>query len=190
MTRIDTGVLQIDTDWPGIFLRGDAAMYYSFQLRKLLRALQRGDLDATDRLTDKSLQEFAIMMSSCNVSPGNDVHIQHIQTQTQNIQTQDERTFETVTFYGASDDLVEVTGIDGADEFCSDEITFIVVSPDGDRIRVDATYDGLWGFRLLQVEEEDVVPSWPVRFTPSPTSHSIQLEIDVPVGTTLMSASL
>lgn len=41
--RIETGALQINDDWPGLFIRGDNAAYYSFQLREILSAANKGD---------------------------------------------------------------------------------------------------------------------------------------------------
>jgi hypothetical protein len=31
--RVESGALQINGDWPGVFIRGDNALYYSMQLQ-------------------------------------------------------------------------------------------------------------------------------------------------------------
>jgi hypothetical protein len=75
-----------------------------------------------------------------------------------------------VTFQGASDDLVEIDGAPGADEFnVYDEHgyagTWLVQETDkgaddfvGLRFYVDAYYRGTWSFALRQVEEGDALP--------------------------------
>lgn len=35
-TRPETGTMQFGDDWPGVFIRGDNAMYYAMQLREFL----------------------------------------------------------------------------------------------------------------------------------------------------------
>ena len=34
--RVETGPTQIGDDWPGVFIRGDNAAYYAFNLKNLL----------------------------------------------------------------------------------------------------------------------------------------------------------
>ncbi len=89
---------------------------------------------------------------------------------------------KTLKIYGASDDLVEMDGIAGADEFnCyKDEslLATFVLKADNERLRIHAIYDGSWCFALGQVEEDDPMPPWPVRRTWS--GYSEHVEIDVP----------
>lgn len=97
---------------------------------------------------------------------------------------------KTVKFYGASDDLVEVEGIPGADEFWCDTTcapfayaTFVV----GGKVRVRAIYDGCWSFAVGQVDEDLELPAWPIRITQhADPSYSVLLEIDVPDDTSVM----
>ena len=38
--RVETGVLQINDDWPGVFIRGDNAAWYAMQLDMALTSLK------------------------------------------------------------------------------------------------------------------------------------------------------
>lgn len=98
----------------------------------------------------------------------------------------------TVTFYGASGDLVEVDGVEGADEFgaySSDPLRWHgdLIAPGGtDAMRVYAIYDGCWHFSVGQADEIAPFPEWPVRIRQhTHKDHSVRLEIDVPDGTRL-----
>jgi hypothetical protein len=101
-----------------------------------------------------------------------------------------------ITIYGASDDLVEVAGCEGADEFNSDSWTADLIAPDGARMRVHAEYgvgdDGsCWMIGVSQFDEEHQLPGWPVTITQAPAmnpdnpGHSGLLSIDAPEGTRL-----
>lgn len=47
--HIDTGAVAFGDDWPGLFLRGDDALYYGFLLHHLVDALAKViDVDTTD----------------------------------------------------------------------------------------------------------------------------------------------
>lgn len=75
-----------------------------------------------------------------------------------------------VTFYGSSDDLIEVAGISGAAEFYAGSpdkdiaASFEVKAPNGDGLRVHAIYDdkGVWSFAVAQLDDSVELPSWPV----------------------------
>lgn len=34
--RVETGPIQFGNDWPGVFIRGDSAGWYAFQLKQLI----------------------------------------------------------------------------------------------------------------------------------------------------------
>lgn len=110
---------------------------------------------------------------------------------------------KTLRMYGASDDLIEASGVAGAieasgvagaDEFgawCSGEIaaTFVL----GGRMRIHALYTkvGCWGFAISQVDEDVQLPDWPIRISQyndgiRPSGYSTLLEIDVPDDATLI----
>lgn len=103
--------------------------------------------------------------------------------------------------YGASDDLVEVDGCEGADEFN-------VYGGDGkviwqgdfvgagatEQVRVYAIYDGCWHFSVGQVDEDVKLPRWPIRFEQGDEDwgslkagpgYSVVLLIDAPAGVRL-----
>ena len=89
---------------------------------------------------------------------------------------------KTAKFYGASDDLIEVEGVKGADEF-----NVVAAGPHiasfnlGGKMRIHALYDGCWSFAVSQVDEEIPLPDWPIRISQSKDSkYSTCLEVDVP----------
>lgn len=93
---------------------------------------------------------------------------------------------KTAIFYGESDDLIEVEGVDGEDEFgafnaVGDDAVhgiFKLVGADG-HLRIYALYDACWSFAVAQVDDGDLLPQWPIRITQRHT-YSTQLAIDVP----------
>lgn len=96
-----------------------------------------------------------------------------------------------ITFYGASDDLVEVEGCPGADEFNVYGPAIMcwrgdLVAPDGSTMRISALYESCWSFAVGQADEDHPLPEWPVRIAQSPeVRYSVLLEVDAPDGTTL-----
>jgi hypothetical protein len=100
----------------------------------------------------------------------------------------------TITIYGASDDLVEVQGCDGADEFNSDAWQGDLIAPGGTgQMRVHCWYndDGCWQVGVGQVIEDCQLPPWPISITQAPamnpdnSGYSALLTIDAPDGTRL-----
>lgn len=66
-----------------------------------------------------------------------------------------------VTFYGASDDLIEVEGdAPGCDEYPLDDATFLVTTHDGPQVRVRVRYTetGLWAIEVAQSAEDEPTP--------------------------------
>jgi len=65
--RVETGPLQINDDWPGVFIRGDNALYYAMQLETLLK---EADIDEDDIHLDMTrcvLEGLLDDLKSCNV---------------------------------------------------------------------------------------------------------------------------
>jgi hypothetical protein len=101
----------------------------------------------------------------------------------------------TITIYGGSDDLVEVEGCEGADEFNSDRWQGDLIGPDGtdQQMRVHCWYDddGCWQVGVGQVIEDVQLPAWPITITQAPAmnpdnpGYSALLTIDAPDGTRL-----
>ena len=93
---------------------------------------------------------------------------------------------QTAKFYGHSDDLIEVKGVKGADEFSLSPILrseavdigqpFVL----GGQMKIYAIYDGCWHFSIGPVDKDVPIPDWPVRYTLHKQGYSAQMEIDVP----------
>lgn len=103
-----------------------------------------------------------------------------------------------IEIYGASDDLVEVEGCEGADEFAVDDEDRWqgdLIGPGGadQQMRVHCWYDndGCWQVGVGQVIEDVQLPAWPIAITQAPArtpglpGYSALLSIDAPEGTRL-----
>lgn len=101
---------------------------------------------------------------------------------------------------GSSDDLVDIDGCEGGDEFnCSEpgsvKLTGNFIAPDGSSARLIAIYDekgfyssGTWSFALGLINEDASWCEWPVNLRPSQlNSYSMELVIDAPEGTVFIS---
>jgi hypothetical protein len=107
-----------------------------------------------------------------------------------------------ITIYGASDDLVEVAGCEGADEFCTDRWQGDLAPPgEVEQMRVHCWYDndGCWQVGVGMVDEDVPFPAWPLSFAqggvtadalagkaPATPRYSVVLTIDAPEGTRLV----
>ena len=104
---------------------------------------------------------------------------------------------KTVAFWGASDDLVEVEGdLPGCDEHgaynSGDDLInakFLITAEHG-RMHVYAIYDGQWAFAPALVDEDDMLPGWPMRLMQQKRDdgrlhYSMRLEIDLPDDATI-----
>jgi len=56
--RVETGPVQFGDDWPGVFIRGDAAGYFAMTLRAFLEGGYDLDADAIARLQLVGLQQL------------------------------------------------------------------------------------------------------------------------------------
>ena len=98
-----------------------------------------------------------------------------------------------ITIYCYSDDLVEVEGCEGADEFSADRWTADLVAPGGtEQMRVHCWYDddGCWQVGVGQTIEDVQMPPWPITVTQQTRrdgepGYSALLSIDAPEGTRL-----
>lgn len=97
----------------------------------------------------------------------------------------------TLTIYGASDDLIEVDGIEGADEFSKPKgsWTGLIENPDGNKLAVFVDYrrTGTWTVAFGQYDEDSTVPDWPLSFEVDEElcSYSMKATLEVPEGTTI-----
>lgn len=89
---------------------------------------------------------------------------------------------QTAVFYGASDDLIEIEGVKGGNEFGIFKVgPYIAAFNLGGKMRIHSIYDGCWSFAVGQVDEEIPLPDWPIRIKwPGGRGYSTRLEIDVP----------
>jgi hypothetical protein len=46
--RVETGIVQFGDDWPGIFIRGDRAFFYSINLQSLAKLLSKCNQEEKD----------------------------------------------------------------------------------------------------------------------------------------------
>jgi hypothetical protein len=69
--RLETGVMQPEGDWPGIFIRGDNAFGYAMQLRTLLAHMEERSksekIPNSELMAWASVQELANLLLSCRV---------------------------------------------------------------------------------------------------------------------------
>jgi hypothetical protein len=99
----------------------------------------------------------------------------------------------TITFYGSSDDLVDVEGdIPGCDEYNIEMTTF---EDAGLRVQVEFLAQGRWGITVVQIDEDTPVTATNVHFemrepdtneaalrgeAPLHPPYSVRLVMDVP----------
>lgn len=102
---------------------------------------------------------------------------------------------ETVTIYGASDDLVEVEGrIEGADEYSYSDVTWkgVLEAPNGETALVFVDYrdNGFWTVNLTPFEEGYRF-DWPVSYAviDANCKYSLTATVEVPEGTVFKSLS-
>lgn len=63
--RLETGTLKIGNDWPGYFMRGDAAIGEANILKMLAGAIERGD-SAVIKAAPEYLRRLAADLESCH----------------------------------------------------------------------------------------------------------------------------
>lgn len=96
-----------------------------------------------------------------------------------------------IEIYGASDDCVEVSGCEGADEFYADgkgRWQGDLVGPGGTeqmRVRVEYNNDGVWAISLAQTDEAVPFPGWGNGIGGHENGYSVYVRIDAPEGTRL-----
>lgn len=66
--RVETGVLEINDDWPGIFIRGDNALAYAMYVSQAIAVLEKmEDKEQMDVFALYGLKGLASLLSSCRV---------------------------------------------------------------------------------------------------------------------------
>lgn len=66
--RAETGPMQFGDDWPGVFVRGDNAMYYATILRQIVDNPEM----AKEPLEKAMLKNLADLFAESKVIPGNE----------------------------------------------------------------------------------------------------------------------
>lgn len=67
MKRVESGPIQFDDDWPGVFIRGDSAFHYARSLRKFFGRLPQDDNDFQLRLERNTVQVMIRALERSNV---------------------------------------------------------------------------------------------------------------------------
>lgn len=67
MKRVETGVVQFEDDWPGVFIRGDKAFYYASRLRSILAMFPPTDDDLTMKLDRATLNSFIYLLQCSDI---------------------------------------------------------------------------------------------------------------------------
>ncbi len=65
--RAETGPMEFDQDWPGIFIRGDNAFAYAMYLRAVLEA--DGSQPGIDYIARANVEALIELLESCNINP-------------------------------------------------------------------------------------------------------------------------
>lgn len=66
--RVETGSLQINDDWPGVFIRGDNALAYAMYLEMAINQLERQpDQGNMDMFIVHTLKDLAKLLQGCRV---------------------------------------------------------------------------------------------------------------------------
>ncbi len=64
-SRVETGPLQVNDDWPGIFIRGDNAIFCAWNLDQFLtKAKETNNIDI---ISFSSLEGLRNLLLSCNI---------------------------------------------------------------------------------------------------------------------------
>lgn len=98
----------------------------------------------------------------------------------------------TITIYGASDDLIEVEGYvsEEFDIYGLGTVDVILTAPDGATLTIEVGFCEVNtdGWAIVLQSHGDQTPPWPIRFVPRPGANSEgdpAIQINVPDGTTV-----
>lgn len=94
----------------------------------------------------------------------------------------------TIVITGASDDLVEVEGCKGADEYpypSHGPWRGDLISPDGGQLRIHVLFDGCWHVAVGPVDDGIPIPPWPIEFKNTPKLYAVEAHITAPDDTRL-----
>jgi hypothetical protein len=77
-TRPATGTMQFGDDWPGVFVRGEQALYYAMQLGVLLERLPEKEKEKVGVTLLSSIEDLSKIFGSCFAPSGAPKDTQHI----------------------------------------------------------------------------------------------------------------
>lgn len=79
MSRVETGPVQFEDDWPGVFIRGDNAFFYALTVGQAIRQAEMGE--KMHALFVMQLKGLAALLASAQVRDGGKMPegTQHIQ---------------------------------------------------------------------------------------------------------------
>lgn len=104
-----------------------------------------------------------------------------------------------IQVYGSSDDLVEIEGCEGGDEFnnSSDSVVKLsgsFIAPNNTGMRLIVMYDqgteeasGCWMSAIGLLEEDADLPKWKIKTEAATNGYSTLLTLDAPEGTRFVS---
>ena len=92
-----------------------------------------------------------------------------------------------IKIFGSSDDLIEVEGCTGANEFYAGGSGLvggvIYLSSDLGIMKIYALYDGCWHFSVGLNDDGDTFPDWPISICRHKNGYSTVLQILAPNNT-------
>lgn len=65
--RVETGIIQINDDWPSVHIRGDDSMMYSMYLRQGIEKLKKHQADKLDVIQIYTLEGLADLLESSRI---------------------------------------------------------------------------------------------------------------------------
>lgn len=71
--RVETGPVVFGPDWPGVFIRGDNALGWGWNLRNVIVKLTKNPHPGVDSITLMYLTNLADVLQSCRVETPPDV---------------------------------------------------------------------------------------------------------------------
>ena len=65
--RVESGPIQFNQDWPGLFIRGDNAFYLSVCLKSLIDLIDENRMQVVDQIPLNLVRGFIKTIESCRV---------------------------------------------------------------------------------------------------------------------------
>ncbi|MBY0561550.1 hypothetical protein [Hyphomicrobium sp.] len=79
MDRVETGPLQFERDWPGVFIRGDQALYFGVTLKALASGMPESEDDMLAVIHKKTIDGLGDLLMSCNVHASSAINLTTVQ---------------------------------------------------------------------------------------------------------------